>query len=130
MTILVMEDSRLIRIAIERILSRAGYHVIAVRDGKTGVRQAQEKHPDAILLDMMLPSLDGIGVLRELKQCPITRPIPVIVLSGLSQKNEAKLRAAGAVAYFEKSNLALDGDGQALIQAIQQVVTENAQPNG
>lgn len=127
MTILVMEDSRLIRIAIERILSRAGHHVIAVGDGKAGVRQAQEKRPDAILLDMMLPSLDGLGVLRQLKQCPTTKRIPVIVLSGLSQKNEPKLKAAGAAAYFEKSNLTLDGEGKALIQAIHQVVGEHAQ---
>ncbi len=126
MTILVIEDSRLLRIIIERILLRAGYHLHAVGDGKVGLLQAQEKCPDVILLDMMLPSLEGIAVLRELKQCPVTEVIPVIVLSGLSQKNESKLRAAGAAAYFEKSNLTLDGDGKALIHAIQQVIGEQA----
>jgi len=72
----------------------------------------------------MLPTLEGTEVLRQLKQEPLTRLIPVIVLSGLSQKNEEKLKTAGAVAYFEKSLLNLDEDGSSLVQAVQNVVDE------
>jgi CheY-like chemotaxis protein len=124
MTILVIEDSRFLRLALERILVRAGYYVIAVGDGQEGLLRARDNRPDLILLDMMLPTLEGTEVLRQLKQDPITKLIPVIVLSGLSQKNEEKLKTAGAVAYFEKSLLNLDKDGSSLVQAMQNVVDE------
>jgi CheY-like chemotaxis protein len=122
MTILLIEDSRFLRLALERILVKVGYHVIAVGDGREGLLRAQDDRPDLILLDMMLPTLEGTEVLRQLKQDPITKLIPVIVLSGLSQKNEEKLKTAGAVAYFEKSLLNLDKDGSSLVQAVQNVV--------
>jgi len=119
MTILVIEDSRLMRSTMERILVKAGHAVIAVGDGEEGLRRAQQMHPDMILLDMMLPTLEGTGVLRELKQNPLTKLIPVIVLSGLAQKNEKKLKMAGAAAYFEKSKLDVENDGPALVQVVE-----------
>lgn len=124
MTILVIEDSRFLRFAIERILVKAGYCVIAIGDGQEGLRLAQHVHPNMILLDMKLPTLEGTEVLRQLKLNPLTKPIPVIVLSGLSQKNEKRLMMAGAAAYFEKSLLNLDKDGSSLVHAVQRVVSE------
>jgi CheY-like chemotaxis protein len=121
MTILVIEDSRFLCAAIERSLTRAGHRVITVGDGQEGLRQAQEIHPDVILLDMMLPTMDGTGVLSQLKQNRLTKPIPVVVLSGLSQKNEKKMKMSGAAAYIEKSSLKLEQDGNALVQAIEQL---------
>jgi CheY-like chemotaxis protein len=122
MTILVVEDSRFLGLAIERMLAKAGYEVIVVADGQDGLRRAREVHPEVILLDMMLPTLEGTAVLHQLKGDPLTKSIPVIVLSGLSQKNEAKLKKAGAAAYFEKSMLSLDDDKDALVQAIKKVL--------
>jgi CheY-like chemotaxis protein len=124
MTILVIEDSRFLRLALERILVKAGYEVIVVGDGKEGLRCAQDVLPAIILLDMMLPSMEGTAVLGKLKQDPLTKSIPVIVLSGLSQKNEKKLMTAGAAAYFEKSLLNLDKDGSGLVHAVQHVMAE------
>jgi CheY-like chemotaxis protein len=124
MTILVIEDSRFLRLALERMLVKAGHDVIAVGDGKEGLLRAQDVRPDIILLDMMLPTMEGTAVLSQLKRDPLTKSIPVIVLSGLSQKNEKKLRTAGAAAYFEKSLLNLDGDGSGLVNAVQHVVAE------
>lgn len=118
MKILVIEDSRFIRLAIERMLVKAGCNVTAVGDGQGGLQIAQEGRPDVILLDMMLPTLEGTSVLRQLKQDPITKTIPVIVLSALSQKNEGKLKRAGAAGYLEKSKLNLNGDGRDLMEAI------------
>lgn len=120
MTVLVIEDSRFLRTAIEKCLTRAGLKVVAVGDGQQGLRQAQETPPDVILLDMMLPTMDGTGVLAQLKQNRLTNAIPVIVLSGLSQKNEARMKMSGAAAYFEKSGLNLEQDGNPLVQAVQQ----------
>jgi CheY-like chemotaxis protein len=126
MTILVIEDSRFLRSAMERILAKAGYEVIGASDGQEGLRLAQETNPQIILLDMMLPTLEGTSVLRRLKAEPETRSIPVVILSGLSQKNEQKLKMAGAAAYFEKSKLSFDDDGKALVRAVRQASGQNA----
>jgi CheY-like chemotaxis protein len=121
MTILVIEDSRFLRAALEKCLAKAGHRVVAVGDGQEGLRQAREIHPDVIVLDMMLPMIDGTGVLSQLKQNGLTKSIPVIVLSGLSQKNEKKMKMSGATAYFEKANLKLEQDGNILVQAVEQL---------
>jgi DNA-binding response OmpR family regulator len=108
MKILAVEDSRLLRVGIERSLTKEGHKVIGVADGRKALLIARTELPAVILLDMMLPGMDGTSVLRQLKQDASTAHIPVIVLSGLSQMNEAKLREAGATAYIEKSSLDLD----------------------
>ncbi|MFZ0734848.1 MAG: response regulator [Candidatus Sulfotelmatobacter sp.] len=124
MKILVIEDSRLLRLALSRMLGKAGHEVIAAGDGQEGLRRAQQIHPDMILLDMMLPSLEGTGVLRLLKQGAVTKNIPVVVLSGLSQKNEQKLKESGAAGYIEKSILDLNGDGAPLLSALNELMKE------
>lgn len=114
------------RILMERTLTKAGYKAMGAGDGNEGLRLAKEIHPYLILLDMMLPGLDGTTVLRELKQAADTQAIPVIVLSGLSQKNEERLKLAGAVAYIEKSNLKLEIDGRYLLQAVKDAMRGSA----
>jgi CheY-like chemotaxis protein len=122
MRILVIEDSRFLRLAIERSFVKAGYDVTSVGDGQEGLRLAEQVCPDAILLDMMLPGLEGTTILRCLKENPVTREVPVAVLSGLSQRNEAKLKKAGAAIYVEKASLDLENDSGALIKAVQQLI--------
>jgi CheY-like chemotaxis protein len=118
MKILLVEDSRFLRIAIEKALAKAGHEVTGIADGREALLAARSSLPAIILLDMMLPGLDGTGVLKELKQDASTSHIPVIVLTGLSQKNEAKLKEAGAAAYIEKSSLNLAQNAEALLQVI------------
>ena len=108
-----MEDSKVQKIANERILARAGYTVVCAMDGEQAVSMAQEKLPDLILLDLLLPKVGGIEVLGLLRGKPETAKIPVIVLSTLPQANEEKLKVAGAAAYFEKSRLVDDKHGEA-----------------
>ena len=91
--------------ANENVLARAGYKIVTASDGENALLIAHDRIPDLILLDMMLPKLGGLEVLRALKQDPVTASIPIIVLSGLAQINEAKLMQEGATAYFEKSKL-------------------------
>jgi DNA-binding response OmpR family regulator len=122
MKILLIEDSRFLRSVIEKALGRAGYDVTGVADGQEGLRVARASAPNLILLDMMLPGLDGTSVLKELKKEASTARIPIIVLTGLSQVNETKLRKAGAAAYFEKSSLNLEKNGDALLRAIESCV--------
>jgi CheY-like chemotaxis protein len=120
--ILVVEDSRFLRVANERALVRAGYTVFSAADGEAALLLARERIPNLILLDMMLPKLDGVGVLRALKHDPQTADIPVIVLTGLGQQNEAKLIQEGAAAFFTKVDSLLDNNSDTLLQVVETVV--------
>jgi len=122
MKILVIEDSSFLRHAIEKVLQKGGHDVTGAADGQAGLRAARAELPHLILLDMMLPALDGTEVLKQLREDPATVRIPVIVLSSLSQRNEEKLKEAGATAYLEKSGLNLNRNAEPLIQAIEEAV--------
>jgi CheY-like chemotaxis protein len=126
MNILLIEDNRFFRVAMERILAGAGHSVTAVGDGHDGLQAARTCAPALIFLDLMLPGLDGLGVLKALKKDPSTATIPVIVVTGLSQKNEAKLLSAGASAYIEKSSLNLGQNGEVLLQSLDSVLSRSA----
>jgi CheY-like chemotaxis protein len=122
MKILLIEDSKFQRIANERALAKAGYSVIQAADGEAGLRIARQNIPDLILLDMMLPKVSGVEVLRALKGDALVKHIPVIVLSGLAQANEDKLVKEGAAAFVTKERL-LENNSAALIQAVEAVLT-------
>ena len=122
MKILLIEDSKFQRIANQRALSKAGYDVIQAEDGEEGLRVARENIPDLILLDMMLPKISGLEVLRILKLEPLIKHIPVIVLTGLGQGNEAKLLQDGAAAFLLKSEKSLENNSLLLIQTVDGVL--------
>ncbi len=124
MTILLVEDSKLLRVANTRALVKAGYQVIVANDGEAALRVAQEQAPDLILLDMMLPKITGLDVLRRLKSDERTKEIPVIVLSGLSQTNGERLIKEGAAAFFEKSEKTLANDAADLVEAVRGVLAK------
>jgi CheY-like chemotaxis protein len=90
-TIRLVEDSKFLSIATERVLSKAGYTVVTAGDGEEALSMAIIYLPDLILLDMLLPKLSGPEVLRSLKRVSRTAHIPVVVLSGLPQTNERRL---------------------------------------
>jgi two-component system, OmpR family, alkaline phosphatase synthesis response regulator PhoP len=119
MKILIVDDSRLLPIANERTLMRAGYEVITAADGEEGLRLALETKPDLIVLDMMLPKLSGQEVLRQLRLNPASASTPVIVLTSLSQSNREKLISEGASLYFEKSLLRMENGSGPLLDAIE-----------
>ena len=115
-TILLVEDSKFLRAATERILSKAGYKVICAGDGDDALELAASSLPHLIVLDMMLPKLSGPEVLRSSKKNDLTAHIPVVVLSSLSQNNGPKLVQEGADAFIEKGSL-LENPGR-LLEAI------------
>lgn len=108
MKILLVENNKFLRSATKRVMVRAGYEVTSAADGEEGLRLAREKLPDLILLDMLLPNQAGPDVLKALKLDPATAAIWVVVMSGLSQKNPARLEKDGAFAFLERSELALE----------------------
>jgi DNA-binding response OmpR family regulator len=125
MKILLIEDSKFQRIANERALVKAGYGVIQAGDGEEGLRVARKDIPDLILLDMMLPKVSGLDVLRALKGDVLVKHIPVIVLSGLGQANEAKLTSEGAAAFVMKSEKSFQNDSLFLIRTVESVLTQS-----
>jgi CheY-like chemotaxis protein len=122
--ILLVEDSRLIRAATEKTLAKAGFAVITAADGEQALQMARERQPDLILLDMLLPKMAGQDVLRALKKDPATNGIPVVVVSGLSAKNFARLQADGAFAYLEKSMLDLEKGTGLILDEVNKIVSE------
>jgi DNA-binding response OmpR family regulator len=80
-TILVVDDEPHILKTIADLLMSEGFSVLVAVDGKEGLLAAREKQPDLILLDVMMPKLDGFQVLKRLKKDPLTLDIPVIMLT-------------------------------------------------
>lgn len=100
--ILIVEDSGFYRRGLEHCLTRAGFAVMSAATGEEGLQAVQE-HPDLILLDMMLPRLNGMMVLRVLRGAPATREIPVIVLSGTAMDRDIEqAEKLGISRFFKK----------------------------
>ena len=117
--ILLVEDDRFLRKAAEATLRKRGFHVLTAVDGEEGLRLARTETPDLILLDLIMPKMQGFEVLRILKQDPATADIPVIVLSNLGQESDVRqAMQAGAVAYYVKTNLPL----QDLVQRVEEAL--------
>ena len=79
--VLVVEDEKDILDLVEYHLRQAGFPVISALDGSSGLEEARRKHPALVILDLMLPGMDGKDVCRSLKSNPLTRLIPVLILT-------------------------------------------------
>ncbi|HNX51647.1 MAG TPA: response regulator transcription factor [Thermoanaerobaculaceae bacterium] len=79
--VMVIEDEKEIRDLVRYNLERAGYRVAAAADGEEGLERVFRSRPDAVVLDLMLPGRSGLEVLREIRTEPMTRDLPVIVLT-------------------------------------------------
>jgi len=91
-TVLVVDDIAANRSLLRDTLEPDGYEVLLAPDGETGVKVAQRARPDVILLDVMMPKLDGFETCRRLKECPDTRAIPVIFITA---KDETRATIEG-----------------------------------
>ncbi|MFA6249906.1 MAG: response regulator [Candidatus Shapirobacteria bacterium] len=107
--ILIIEDEPAVQTALKNKLSRNGFAVITAANGQTGLTKVAQHSPDLILLDIIMPVMDGITFLTKLRSLPLGRTIPVIVLTNLSdtQKFQAgiDLNVSG---YLIKSDWKLD----------------------
>lgn len=86
--ILIIEDEKDIAETLEYSLKKEGYRVARAHDGLNGLTKAEEKHPALILLDLMLPGLDGLEICRRLKKNPQTANIPIIMLTAKSEESD------------------------------------------
>lgn len=107
--ILIIEDDPSITKVIATRLKRENYELLVAVDGEEGQRRAKSEKPDLVLLDLMLPKVDGFEVLRELKAAPETKDAPVIVLSNLGQsKDIEEAMRLGAVDYLIKTDFSIN----------------------
>jgi CheY-like chemotaxis protein len=120
--ILLVEDSKFLRMATDRALTTAGYEVISASDGEQALELAREHLPTLILLDVMLPKMTGPDVMRVLKNDPTTAAIPVMMLTGLSQKNAKKLEKDGASGFFENSDSMLREGPESLLASVDRIL--------
>ncbi|MBI2444010.1 MAG: response regulator [Candidatus Magasanikbacteria bacterium] len=103
--ILLVEDDVFLAGIYQKKFEMEGFKVSQAENGEKGLLEAKKKKPDAILLDILLPKLDGFVVLERLKADPATKDIPVILLTNLGQKDDVeKGLQQGAADYLIKAH--------------------------
>jgi len=103
--ILVVEDDKFLRELISQKLKREGHDVREAIDGEDGVRKIEEEKPDIVLLDLILPGIDGFEVLAKIKENPERSDVPVIILSNLGQRDDVERGLKlGAVDFLIKAH--------------------------
>jgi len=107
--ILVIEDEATLQKALNEVLSKEGYEVLSSLDGLKGLELAQEERPDLILLDIILPKMDGFEVLKKIKENDDISQIPIIILTNLSDVSDIqKALDLGATTYLIKADFHIE----------------------
>lgn len=108
-TILVVEDDAMISTMYQTKLAADGFEVLVADNGADGLKIAAEKKPDLILLDVIMPQMDGFAVLTELMGNVKTKKIPVVLLTNLAtDEDQQKGKELGATDYIVKSSMTPD----------------------
>lgn len=103
--VLIVEDEKMLSEMYTTKFRMEEYEVVQAFDGREGLDKAKTEKPDIILLDIILPKLDGFLVLKEIKQTPELKKIPVLLLTNLGQDDDIKKgKKLGADGYFVKAN--------------------------
>ncbi len=119
--ILFIEDEQALQKTLGEILRKEGYEVINALNGEIGLRLVKTEKPDLILLDLILPAVDGFEILKQVKNNPQTKKIPVVVLTNLDKMEDVeKALQAGATNYLLKTDYGLNE----LIEKIKKIIGE------
>lgn len=103
--ILIVEDDEIILRALYLTFHEKNYTIATATDGESGLKITERLKPDLVLLDLIIPKMDGFSYLKNLKANPELKKIPVIVLSNLGdQENIEKAKSLGVEDYFVKSD--------------------------
>lgn len=108
-TVLIVEDDVLLLVTLTHQFEDAGYTVVTAENGEEGVAKFMSEHPDAVIMDVMMPRKDGVEMLEEIRaKLPDTK-VPFIVLSNANDMDYvARAMGQGAVAYLLKSDRQID----------------------
>lgn len=104
--ILLIEDDKFLRELIVKKLIKEGFIVLEANDGEEGLTKISQEKPDLVLLDLILPGVDGFELLQKAQEDPFIKNVPIIVLSNLGQKEDIdRCMKSGAVDYLIKAHL-------------------------
>lgn len=118
--VLIVDDDEDTLVTLERILSKANYEVFKVISGKECIEQAKKFSPDIIIMDIMMPELDGIASVLKLKSMKETRSIPIIICTAVKEgEDEIVARNLGVVGYVRKTP-----QMEGLIEKIEEVLNK------
>ena len=107
--ILIVEDDEFFRELLKKKLLSLGFHIFEASNGEEGVEQTNQKKPDLIILDLLLPNIDGFEVLSKVKTNPETSSTPVIIVSNLGQQEDVERGLKlGAADYLIKSQFDIE----------------------
>jgi DNA-binding response OmpR family regulator len=102
-TVLIIEDEKLIIVSTQMVLEAAGFRVESATNGEDGIAKARSQAPDLILLDIMMPGIDGWETLTRLKRDQATAGIPVVIFTAREHaRGHQKSSEMGAADYFRK----------------------------
>jgi len=119
--ILVADDEIYMLRLLEMTFKKGGYEVVTCRDGQEALALAGTASPQLIVLDVMMPGLDGLGALRQLKENPATKNIPVVVLSAKGHAlTRVEAEVAGAALFLAKPF-----SPNQLLGAVQKIIGQN-----
>ena len=118
--ILLIEDDRFLRRAGEASLRQRGFEVTVAADGAEGLAKVRAEIPDLILLDLLMPKVSGLEVLRALRAEEATRSVPVLILSNSSREQDLQeIKDLGVVDYLVKANLSLQELGDRVARLLE-----------
>jgi DNA-binding response OmpR family regulator len=108
-TLLIVEDEPALREAIRDKFIREGFAVIEARDGQEGLDESRSKHPDIVIMDLVMPVLDGLSVAEKLRQEPARANVPIVILTNLSENEQVdKALSLGINDFLVKSDTSLE----------------------
>jgi CheY-like chemotaxis protein len=125
-TVMVVDDTAIIRETVARILRREGFTTICAANGKEALETIKDAAPDIMLLDIMMPEMDGMTTLAQLRQNPLWHSLPIIMMTALSDdENMAKAERLGANDYMVKACVSIDQ----MLQRMRRLLDAKVQPN-
>ncbi len=116
--ILVVDDDRFTRLAVEKYLKSLGHEVVTADNGFDGLELVKTQNPDLVLLDMMMPKMDGMGFLKELREGENASDVPVIALTAMAHKEFV----VNALKYGVKDYVTKPFNPNTLLLKVQKVV--------
>ncbi len=124
MKILVVDDDPPIRELAEELLTSAGYNVLTARDGEEALRLVYDEHPDLILLDLIMPKMNGFQFVREIRNDPRLNETPILIMSALVSGSHTAyfIHDLDVAGFIDKTECA-----NSLVSRVQEILSK--QPN-
>jgi CheY-like chemotaxis protein len=106
--IMIVDDTDVMRQTVARVLEGAGYQTICAADGSEALAMLNLARPDVVLMDLMMPGMDGLHCLQEMRRDPRGKSTPIIMMTAYDDENRARARELGARDYLIKTSLSIN----------------------